>query len=64
MRCFDLLANENLLSRWFGQKTAADATQLDSNARMLGSNANDDQKITKVNKQTNKNGKEIRDIFR
>ena len=62
MRCFDLLANENLLSRWFGQKNSADATQLDSNARMLGSN--DDQKITKVNKQTNKNGKEIRDIFR
>ena len=62
MRCFDLLANENLLSRWFGQKTAADATQLDSNAQMLG--LNDDQKITKVNKQTNKNGKEIRDIFR
>ena len=45
MRCFDLLANENLLSRWFGQKNSADATQLDSN---------DYQKITKVNKQTKK----------
>ena len=45
MRCFDLLANENLLSYWFGQKNSADATQLDSN---------DYQKITKVNKQTKK----------
>ena len=45
----------------------ADATQLDSNARMLGSNDTfvDDQKITKVNKQTKKMVKKSgRDIFR